>query len=350
MVTVGLLNAPFSAVHNNSSLVASECGRNVRSPLLSAPDSHETLLLFAGVGGLRDVSVNIPLAVAPGDTVKLTCLYDLEGDPLYTVKWYKGRQEFFRYVPKELPHTRVFPLPGVNVDIGQSNAHQVVLRDVQLELAGKYRCEVSADAPSFHTQVVASHMHVVYQPEGEPRMFVEKPRYAVGDTLRANCSAPASSPPVNLTWFLNDRKINETFLERHEVRTSAAAAPGSAPGSGGGGLQPASVAGGAPQQQQQQQQPPQQQTRYVTVIGLEMDVGSDAFRGGKLRLACRGALFGLYRQQALRVIDEERPRLASVLGTRESSATGAGVSAWGRPGWLLLLATGSLLALLSLSR
>jgi hypothetical protein len=69
------------------------------------------------VGGLRDVNMTVPLAVSPGDTVTLHCSYDLEGDPLYTVKWYKGRQEFFRYVPKELPHTRVFPLPGVNVDV-----------------------------------------------------------------------------------------------------------------------------------------------------------------------------------------------------------------------------------------
>ncbi|KAG8291611.1 hypothetical protein J6590_056067 [Homalodisca vitripennis] len=69
-----------------------------------------------GVGGLRDVEIRAPLAVPPGSSATLTCKYDLEGDPLYTVKWYKGRQEFFRYVPKELPHTRVFPLPGVNVD------------------------------------------------------------------------------------------------------------------------------------------------------------------------------------------------------------------------------------------
>jgi hypothetical protein len=47
----------------------------------------------------------------------MICSYDLEGDPLYTVKWYKGRSEFFRYVPKELPHTRVFPYPGINVDV-----------------------------------------------------------------------------------------------------------------------------------------------------------------------------------------------------------------------------------------
>lgn len=45
--------------------------------------------------------------------------------------------------------------------MSKSGANEVVLRDVQLHMAGKYRCEVSADAPSFHTSMVASYMHVV---------------------------------------------------------------------------------------------------------------------------------------------------------------------------------------------
>jgi Immunoglobulin V-set domain. len=79
--------------------------------------------LFTGVGGLRNVVVDVPVAVKPGATVTLQCSYDLEGDELYTVKWYKGKHEFFRYVPKELPHTRVFPLPGVNVDVSPNVCH-----------------------------------------------------------------------------------------------------------------------------------------------------------------------------------------------------------------------------------
>lgn len=66
--------------------------------------------------------LRVPVAVPTGSTATLHCLYDLEDEQLYTVKWYKGRQEFFRYVPKELPHTRVFPLPGVNVDVSSGKS------------------------------------------------------------------------------------------------------------------------------------------------------------------------------------------------------------------------------------
>lgn len=53
--------------------------------------------------------------------------------------------------------------------VSRSTSQQVVLREASRALAGRYRCEVSADAPSFHTQVRSAYIHVV----GEylPRIF-----------------------------------------------------------------------------------------------------------------------------------------------------------------------------------
>lgn len=64
--------------------------------------------------GLRDVRVTVPRAARRGDSVVLHCLYDLEGDPLYAVKWYKGRAEFFRYTPKEKPPMKLFQIQGLS--------------------------------------------------------------------------------------------------------------------------------------------------------------------------------------------------------------------------------------------
>uniref|UniRef100_T1I2J2 Ig-like domain-containing protein n=1 Tax=Rhodnius prolixus TaxID=13249 RepID=T1I2J2_RHOPR len=123
--------------------------------------SYQLAVVDRGVRGLKSVWLKAPVAVTPGQSATLQCNYDLEGEELYTVKWYKGREEFFRYVPKEHPHTRIFPLPGVNVDLNASGPDRVVLRDVQMNLAGRYSCEVSADAPNFHTTVVSVSMQVV---------------------------------------------------------------------------------------------------------------------------------------------------------------------------------------------
>ncbi|KAG8225252.1 hypothetical protein J437_LFUL015042 [Ladona fulva] len=116
---------------------------------------------LTGVGGLKNVRVVSPGAVAVGESVVLECQYDLEGAELYAVKWYKGKKEFYRYLPKEDPPTKVFPLPGINVDLSESNANHVVLRDAGFSLTGRYRCEVSADAPSFDTALVVASLVIV---------------------------------------------------------------------------------------------------------------------------------------------------------------------------------------------
>lgn len=70
---------------------------------------------------LRDVEVFVPAAVRRGETTRLHCMYDLEGDTLYAVKWYKGRREFYRYTPKENPAMKTFTVNGINVLVSMIN-------------------------------------------------------------------------------------------------------------------------------------------------------------------------------------------------------------------------------------
>jgi len=55
--------------------------------------------------------------VIKGTAAQLECLYDLDGEALYSVKWYKDGNEFYRYVPRDMPPAQTFLLPGVNVDV-----------------------------------------------------------------------------------------------------------------------------------------------------------------------------------------------------------------------------------------
>lgn len=54
-------------------------------------------------------------------------------------------------------------------------------------------------------------------PEGEPKMVMEKQRYAVGDILRGNCTSPPSNPPTNLTWFVNGKKVNHNLQQPYKI-------------------------------------------------------------------------------------------------------------------------------------
>lgn len=57
-----------------------------------------------------------------------------------------------------------------------------------------------------------------------------------------------------------------------------------------------------------------------TTVGLQVEV--ESFQEGKLRLQCLVQLYDVYSTENQVWLDEDRPRLASVLGTRESSSAG----------------------------
>ncbi|KAG5675399.1 hypothetical protein PVAND_005307 [Polypedilum vanderplanki] len=74
---------------------------------------------------LKDVRVIVPAAVKRGENVNLICQYDLEGDTLYSLKWYKGKREFFRFTPKKEPSLQTFPVPGIYVELSMSSVHKM---------------------------------------------------------------------------------------------------------------------------------------------------------------------------------------------------------------------------------
>ena len=41
----------------------------------------------------------------------------MEGDKLYSIKWYRNGNEFYRYIPSDTPDTTVFNGNGINVDV-----------------------------------------------------------------------------------------------------------------------------------------------------------------------------------------------------------------------------------------
>lgn len=75
------------------------------------------LRFSGGALALKIVQVKVPLAALIGHSVQLECIYSLDGDSLYAVKWYRGVDEFYRYVPAEEPRATVFSLNGIEVDV-----------------------------------------------------------------------------------------------------------------------------------------------------------------------------------------------------------------------------------------
>ncbi|KAF4523825.1 hypothetical protein B566_EDAN008060, partial [Ephemera danica] len=127
--------------------------------------------------------MRIPAHKLQAGTANLRCVFDLQNSTLYSVKWYKDGEEFYRYTPADTPPGQSFPLPGVTVDLEQSSETRVVLRLLTLESSGTY--QLPRDSP--HISSLAE----VYS-EGEP--------------IDINCTSARSKPATTLTWYINDQK------------------------------------------------------------------------------------------------------------------------------------------------
>ncbi|XP_062558017.1 uncharacterized protein LOC134222887 [Armigeres subalbatus] len=174
---------------------------------------------FVSVLSLKDLKIFVPDAVIMGNAATLTCQFELEKASLYSVRWYFEGEEFYRYVPKESPPARTFPVSGITVDETQSDSQSVTLRGVTRDLTGQFQCEVSEDAPLFHTDIRLARMQVVELPKEDPQMQLEKTHITTGDSFRAICTVGTSFPSANITWYINSKKIHRSPYQRITYRS-----------------------------------------------------------------------------------------------------------------------------------
>ncbi|XP_069944116.1 cell adhesion molecule 3 [Cherax quadricarinatus] len=164
---------------------------------------------------MKWVRFSVPSWTSRGEDAVLTCQFDLEGERLYSVKWYKAGREFYRYVPGEWPRQQAFPQHGISVDVSQSDHQTVRLQRVSLEAGGRYKCEVLTEAPLFRTLVKSAAMNVVELPRGSPQVTGGETEYRLGDLVNLTCTAPRSIPPATLTWYINDQQAPQDYLAQY---------------------------------------------------------------------------------------------------------------------------------------
>ncbi|GFQ74001.1 ig-like domain-containing protein [Trichonephila clavata] len=112
---------------------------------------YKTCAKIKGVSALQIKALQVPESIEAGQVVRLVCLFDPEQEDLYSVKWYKDDVEFFRFLPKDKPANQFFETRDVEVDMSRSSNGTVFLKNTSRSAEGMYRCEVSADAPSFQS-------------------------------------------------------------------------------------------------------------------------------------------------------------------------------------------------------
>ncbi|CAL1266745.1 unnamed protein product [Larinioides sclopetarius] len=173
--------------------------------------------------------LHIPSPAVVGDSILLRCDYDLGDETLYNVKFYKDLEEFYIYYTKRIPSMLVFPQPGVNVDLSKSGNSSVYLRNLTLESAGSYTCEVTSDAPSFFFDIITKQLEVVVPPSEGPVLTEENSDYKIGENVSIRCHSGKSKPAPDLKWYINDQPVishlhnKETIVHPDQLESSSLA-------------------------------------------------------------------------------------------------------------------------------
>nr|XP_027227271.1 uncharacterized protein LOC113819220 [Penaeus vannamei] len=82
--------------------------------------THGIENLFTLKGGaatsIRITKVKVPNSIEVGSHGDLYCEWDEGQDQMYSVKWYQGANEFYRYTPAAKDPIQVFDLVSLDVD------------------------------------------------------------------------------------------------------------------------------------------------------------------------------------------------------------------------------------------
>uniref|UniRef100_A0A8D8WKB8 Ig-like domain-containing protein n=1 Tax=Cacopsylla melanoneura TaxID=428564 RepID=A0A8D8WKB8_9HEMI len=168
------------------------------------------ILCVRALSCIKLLELRIPSYKYKGDIALLECYFDLERDRLYSVIWYKDDEAFYTYKPGRpgvKPFKSTFSVDNVVVQKESSNSTQVLLKSLSVNNTGIYKCEVSAEKPSFSSVSGADSMVIVAVPKSPPRISGTAKVYHVGDDINLNCSSSPSHPPAKLRWFINDEEI-----------------------------------------------------------------------------------------------------------------------------------------------
>jgi len=199
---------------------------------------------------VKDLKLHLPAVVKLRSDVVLECSFKLENESLYSIKLYKGREEFLHFVPAFSPPYKVFATKGVsaswtNLTLGSTQLYykgaspfqynvdtkniivnqfgsgslSVILSSVSLFTAGLFGCEVSADFPEYDTDIKRKHLHVFVSPSSRPHVTGLQNHYKPGDVLNITCISSDSFPAANISWFINGNKASSSSVRKTDVTT-----------------------------------------------------------------------------------------------------------------------------------
>ena len=105
------------------------------------------------------------------------------------------------------------------------NASTLSLTNLTMMSTGRYRCEVSTEAPMFSTVSDYGDLLVIVLPAQPPQIIGKNTSLveylAPGDTVHMNCTSRDSKPAADLRWFINGKMAPSNSTHAYPITTSS---------------------------------------------------------------------------------------------------------------------------------
>ncbi|CAF4848820.1 unnamed protein product [Pieris macdunnoughi] len=213
---------------------------------------------------IRITELTVPSHAVESGSVLLQCQYDLEGEMLYSLNWYKDGIEFYKYVPSNNVQYNFFPQIGVNVDEKDSSSNVIKLTNLTSDSAGLYRCELSGEGPYFITVHDERNISVHLLPYRRPQVTGLEEEYRAGDIIAVNCSSSRSRPQARLKWLINNEAAPRKYVTGPWYRISR-----------------------------------ERPDARETILQLRFIVKKEHFENGILQLKCQATIAPLYQDEVI---------------------------------------------------
>ncbi|XP_072155792.1 uncharacterized protein [Bemisia tabaci] len=209
----------------------------------------------AGMGMNVNVTFRAPRYVLFGDRAPLYCEYDVAIEALHKVEWLKNNKKIFQFVRGRNPPFKIYPhnldngatLDGpacavvqhwqpcvytpdtpplttqqaepcdIKLKDAENDERHVTLKNVNFSASGLYSCAVSLESPIFTKASNEAELTVMQSQTEGPYITMPKPEYSVGDQLDMNCTSSPAVPDPEITWILNGKQVERSFIRTFPV-------------------------------------------------------------------------------------------------------------------------------------
>ncbi|XP_023347801.1 uncharacterized protein LOC111716544 [Eurytemora carolleeae] len=151
---------------------------------------------------LEVLQLDTPPYVKVGQGYTMNCYFDLEGESLYSIKWFRDTEEIFSYIAT-LSDTGVSTVatsvPGVYIEstnVLPESQSTIVFGNSSFLSTGLYQCEVNGDGPRFLSHSDTKKITVAETPSSAPEIQGLPAIFGPGDFLDLNCSIYNTSEPI----------------------------------------------------------------------------------------------------------------------------------------------------------